>query len=144
MKSFEIYFLINSNYSWLFFRYDVVNINLSDKPDWFYDKSPEGKVPAIELPNGETLYESLILADYLDEKYPERPLYPRDPLAKAKDKLLMEKFNRVIRGIYKMLLHEGFSPEIMDDVKTGLDLFEKEMCIRKTKFLGGKVVTYWF
>lgn len=97
-------------------------------------------MPALEFPNGETLYESLIIADYLDEKYPERPLYPRDPLAKAKDKLLMEKFNRVIRGIYKMLLHEGFSPEIMDDVKSGLDLFEKEMCIRKTKFLGGKSV----
>ncbi|KAK6627682.1 hypothetical protein RUM44_010161 [Polyplax serrata] len=118
-------------------KYEVVNINLTDKPDWFFDKSPEGKVPALEFPNGETLYESLIIADYLDEKYPDRPLYPKDPLAKAKDKLLMEKFNRVIRGIYKMVGHDGFSPEIMDDVKSSLDLFENEMCIRKTKFLGG-------
>ncbi|KAL0279957.1 UNVERIFIED_CONTAM: hypothetical protein PYX00_001397 [Menopon gallinae] len=118
-------------------KYEVVNINLNDKPDWFFDKSPEGKVPAIELENGVTLYESLIIANYLDEQYPERPLYPKDPLAKAKDKLLMEKFNRVIRGIYNMMLQKGFSTEAMDDVKSGLDLFEQEIAMRKTKFLGG-------
>lgn len=100
-------------------------------------------MPAIELENGVTLYESLIIANYLDEQYPERPLYPKDPLAKAKDKLLMEKFNRVIRGIYNMMLQKGFSTEAMDDVKSGLDLFEQEIAMRKTKFLGGKCWCVW-
>ena len=79
----------------LFFRYDVVNVNLTEKPEWLYDKSPLGKVPTLEFENGDTLYESLIIADYLDEKYPQKPLYPKDPLKKAKDKLLVEQFNKV-------------------------------------------------
>ena len=28
--------------------HDVVNINLIEKPDWFLQKNPDGKVPVIE------------------------------------------------------------------------------------------------
>lgn len=72
-----------------------MNVNLTEKPEWLYEKSPLGKVPALELESGDCIYESLIIADYLDEKYPQRPLYPKDPLKKAKDKLLVEQFNKV-------------------------------------------------
>jgi len=77
----------------------VVNINLYSKPDWYYDKSPYGKVPALELENGEVLYESLIIADYLDEKYRAHVLHSTDPLQKAKDRLLIEEFNRVFQPL---------------------------------------------
>lgn len=79
----------------IYFRYDIVNINISSKPDWFYDKSPLGKIPALELDTGDVLYESLIIVDYLDERYHSHPLHPKDPLQKAKDRLLIEQFNRV-------------------------------------------------
>lgn len=60
-----------------------------------YDKSPMGKVPALELDNGEVLYESLIIADYLDEKYHAHRLHAKDPLQKAKDQLLLKQFSKV-------------------------------------------------
>lgn len=82
-------------FSVFFFRYDVVNINIASKPDWFYDKSPLGKIPALELDTGDVLYESLIIVDYLDERYHAHALHPKDPLQKAKDRLLIEQFNRV-------------------------------------------------
>lgn len=66
------------------------------------EKSPLGKVPCLELENGDTLYESLVIAEYLDEAYPEHRLFPADPLAKAKDKLLIERFNDVITTMYKV------------------------------------------
>ena len=75
-----------------------MNINLTDKPEWLYEKSPLGKIPALELESGDCIYESMIIADYLDEKYPQRPLYPKDPLKKAKDKLLIDQFNKVCSG----------------------------------------------
>lgn len=86
------------------FRYDVVYVNLTRKPDWLIEKSPLNKVPCIELEGGETLYESLIIADYLDDAYPQNKLYPSNPLAKAKDKLLIDRFNAVITTIYKVFL----------------------------------------
>lgn len=68
---------------------------MASKPDWLYDKSPLGKIPALELDNGDVLYESLIICDYLDEKYPQNPLHSTDPLQKAKDRLLIEQFSKV-------------------------------------------------
>ena len=85
------------------YSYDVVFVNLTNKPEWLVEKSPLGKVPCLELDANNVLYESLIIADYLNEAYPENNLYPQDPLPKAKDKLLVERFNCVITAIYKVL-----------------------------------------
>lgn len=82
--------------------YDVVYINLTHKPEWLVEKNPLSKVPTLEFENGDILYESLIIADYLDEAYPENSLYPNDPLLKAKDKLLIERFNSFITAMYKV------------------------------------------
>jgi glutathione S-transferase len=46
--------------------------------------SPMGKVPFLVLESGESLSESQVILDYLEEAYPERPLYPADHLAKAR------------------------------------------------------------
>jgi pyrimidodiazepine synthase len=78
-----------------FFRYDVVNINLQEKPEWYFLKNPLGKVPALETESGDCIYESLIIADYLDEIYPQTPLHSRDSMQKAKDRILIERFGSV-------------------------------------------------
>lgn len=46
--------------------------------------NPQMRVPALELPGGEVLTQSLAIIEYLDETYPEPPLLPADPLARAK------------------------------------------------------------
>lgn len=45
-------------------------------------RSPHGKVPALG-DGGVTLYESSAIVEYLEERYPEPPLLPRDPAARA-------------------------------------------------------------
>lgn len=91
--------------TYVLFSYDIVNIKLSDKPEWFLEKYPLGKVPAIETESGDSLYESLIISDYLDEKYPERPLQPKDPMQKAKDRILVEHFSKVsITAVFLLLI----------------------------------------
>lgn len=116
--------------------HDVVNIKLSDKPEWYFERNPLGKVPAIETESGDCLYESLIIADYLDEKYPETPLQPKDPMQKAKDRILVEHFSKIPANIYK--LFHG-TDDTFDAILTDLDLFEKELTVRATRFFGGDV-----
>lgn len=77
---------------------------MTDKPEWLIEKSPLGKVPCIEFEDGQVLYESLIIADYLNEAHPEPNLYPSDPKAKAKDKILIERFNGLISLMYKVIV----------------------------------------
>ena len=45
--------------------------------------SPMGKVPYAEI-DGTRVSESEVILEYLEDKYPEKPLLPKDPLARAK------------------------------------------------------------
>ena len=47
-------------------EFEVTYINLSDKPDWFLEISPHGKVPVL-LVDDVPLFESNAIAEYLDE-----------------------------------------------------------------------------
>ena len=42
------------------------------------ERNPYGKIPVIE-DDGKILFESCIINEYLDEKYPDPPLMPMDP-----------------------------------------------------------------
>ena len=43
----------------------------------------------------QVLYESTICDDYLNDAYPQNPLYPTDPYEKAHTKLMMYNFSKV-------------------------------------------------
>jgi maleylacetoacetate isomerase len=45
--------------------------------------NPQGLVPTLELDDGTRLTQSLAIMEWLDEKYPEPPLLPRDSVARA-------------------------------------------------------------
>ena len=60
-------------------------IEPDDRPDWFWDLSPRGKVPLLIV--GETaLFESQAICEYLEEAHPEPPLMPADPIWRARDR----------------------------------------------------------
>jgi glutathione S-transferase len=70
-------------------------------------RSPHGKVPAIT--DGDvTLYESTPIVEYLEERYPEPALLPRDPAARARVRIeefeatlyVSEAFGKVARQVF--------------------------------------------
>ena len=53
--------------------------------------SPLGKVPAMTTEDGGHISESSVCCDYLEEAYPDsNPLYPSDPLARARVRQVMK------------------------------------------------------
>jgi maleylpyruvate isomerase len=54
------------------------------KAPGFVALNPQGLVPALELDDGTILTQSLAIIEWLDEKYPEPPLLPKDPILRAK------------------------------------------------------------
>ena len=65
-------------------EFDVTYIDLREKPDWFLEISPHGKVPVLKV-DDEILFESNAIAEYLDEAVAPR-LHPEDPIARAKNR----------------------------------------------------------
>ena len=58
------------------------NCRPSQKDEWLA-RSPVGKVPILEFDGG-SLAESQVICEYLEDTYPRVPLYPKDPIAKAR------------------------------------------------------------
>ena len=52
--------------------------------------NPTGKVPAMTTEAGDSLSESSVLLEYIEEAYPDMPLYPADPAARGKVRQLMK------------------------------------------------------
>jgi glutathione S-transferase len=72
--------------------YDIIAVDLRKKeqkhPE-FLQLNPYGKVPVV-TDDSTILYESCIINEYLDEKYPKPPLMPSDFGARAKVRLLID------------------------------------------------------
>uniref|UniRef100_A0A8C6MLH1 Glutathione S-transferase omega n=1 Tax=Moschus moschiferus TaxID=68415 RepID=A0A8C6MLH1_MOSMO len=77
-------------------RHEVININLKNKPEWFFKKNPSGLVPVLETSLGQLICESAITCEYLDEAYPGKKLLPGDPYEKACQKMVFESFSKVL------------------------------------------------
>jgi len=66
--------------------------------DDFSRISPRGEVPA--LVDGETaIFDSTIILDYIEEKWPEPPLMPADPAARAELRMLEEMCDTQLEAI---------------------------------------------
>ncbi|MEM7221972.1 MAG: glutathione S-transferase family protein [Pseudomonadota bacterium] len=50
--------------------YDLEFISLRDKPQWFLDISPNGQVPVLITDQGQALFESDAIVEYIEEAYP--------------------------------------------------------------------------
>ncbi|WP_256478909.1 glutathione S-transferase family protein [Chroococcidiopsis sp. CCMEE 29] len=68
--------------------HQTIYIDLANKPDWFRQISPLGKVPLLKV-GAEVLFESAVICEYLDETTPGS-LHPLDPFEKAKHRAWIE------------------------------------------------------
>jgi len=72
-------------------QYDKVNVDITKqeqkKPEYLAI-NPYGKVPTLQ-DDGTTVYESSIIMEYLNDKYPNPPLMPADPGQRARARVLM-------------------------------------------------------
>jgi len=72
-------------------------IDLADKPDWFVKTSPLGRVPILQV-DGAVLFESQVIAEYLDEITPGS-IHPADPLQKARQRSWIEFASETLNAI---------------------------------------------
>ena len=72
--------------------WDGVTVSLAKKdqkrPEHL-GRNPYGKIPVID-DDGKILFESCIINEYLDEKYPNPPLMPKDPFLRGRGRILVD------------------------------------------------------
>lgn len=65
----------------------MVPVDLANRTPAFFTLNPAGKVPVLVEPDGTTVFDSTIIAEYLEDHYPDPPMYRADRLA---DRLMEE------------------------------------------------------
>jgi glutathione S-transferase len=87
--------------------FERVMVDLSDKPGWFQEISPLGKVPLLRVRPGEQedgrdtlLFESAVILEYLEDSQP-RPLHPAEPLARARHRAWIEFGSALLAAIWR-------------------------------------------
>ncbi|WP_295390003.1 glutathione S-transferase N-terminal domain-containing protein [uncultured Thiodictyon sp.] len=83
---------------------DVVDVDAKHLPDEVMDANPYGTVPTL-VDRDLRLYESRIIMEYLDERFPHPPLLPVDPVSRANARLFMY---RITHDWYQ-LMGRGFN-----------------------------------
>ena len=71
--------------------------------------SPVGKIPALTTSDGLHLSETTVICDYLEEVYPERPLYPAEPGPRARVRQIMKVSELYLELSSRRLIAYAFS-----------------------------------
>lgn len=88
--------------------YEIVPIDLraqEQKTPDYLKMNPYGKVPVL-TDDAAVLYESCVINEYLEEKYPNPPLMPKEPGQKAKARILIDYGMTHFDGPYQKLRME--------------------------------------
>ncbi|KAJ4804568.1 Chloride intracellular channel protein 1 [Rhynchospora pubera] len=65
--------------------YQLKLVNLSDKPDWFLEINPDGKVPVYKDDDEKWVPDSDVIVQIIEEKYPEPSLVTPSEYSNVKD-----------------------------------------------------------
>jgi glutathione S-transferase len=101
-------------------EYETVVVDLDDRPAWIYEKNPLGRVPVLEE-DAFVLPESAVIMEYLEERYPEPPLWPADPAERAAGRLLVERFDQLSRPYYALRRGDEDARDRLGDELAKLD-----------------------
>jgi glutathione S-transferase len=109
--------------------YEIRYIDLQNKPEWFMQKSPFGKVPILDV-DGEVLFESQVIAEFVDESTEGR-LHPEDPLARAKNRAMIE--------VVSTLIGDSFGAQLAqteDEARKKVDVARQRLGVLDKSFVG--------
>ena len=77
---------------------EIANVTGPELPEDLMDLNPYHTVPTL-VDRDLTLYDSRVIIEYLDERFPHPPLMPVDPVARANNRLYRYRIQRDIYGL---------------------------------------------
>jgi RNA polymerase-associated protein len=105
-------------------------VDLKNKPSDLVQRNPYGKVPVLVDGDG-VIYESAIIDEYLDEKFPEVRLMPADLLLRAKARIWVDYMSTRLHAAASDITHDREPEKARARLEQHLTALDKEMAGRK-------------
>ncbi|CAM5784959.1 glutathione S-transferase N-terminal domain-containing protein [Castellaniella caeni] len=94
--------------------FEIRDIDLYNKPEDIAVMNPYGQVPIL-VERDLILYESNIINEYIDERFPHPQLMPADPIMRARTRLFLYNFEKELFVHVSTLENRGISDEKLRD-----------------------------
>ena len=94
------------------------NITYGGGDEWL-SISPVGKIPAITTDEGVQLSETTVICEYLEETYPDKPLFPDDRVSRARVRQIMKVAELYLELSSRSLIAYAFSGKEAPEVVAG-------------------------
>jgi glutathione S-transferase len=101
-------------------EFEAIELDLTDRPAWIYEKNVTGRVPVIE-DDGWLLPESAVIMEYLEERYPEPALLAADPADRALARLRIFRHDSLAAPYYALRRGEDGAAQRLDEELARLD-----------------------
>ncbi|GAA0231205.1 glutathione S-transferase N-terminal domain-containing protein [Castellaniella daejeonensis] len=90
--------------------FEIRDIDLYNKPEDIAVMNPYGQVPIL-VERDLVLYESNIINEYIDERFPHPQLMPADPIMRARTRLFLYNFEKELFVHVSTLENRGITDE---------------------------------
>jgi glutathione S-transferase len=107
---------------------------LKNKSKELLERNPYGKVPVLE-DDGAVIYESAVIDEYLEEKYPQIPLMSKDPYQRARARIWIDFANTRLQQAAGNVAHDYQVEKSKEQMKQHLATLDQEM--RNREFIAG-------
>lgn len=119
-------------------NYELQNVNVKDTPDDLKDLNPYNEVPTL-VDRELVLYESNVIMEYLDERFPHPPLMPVDPVSRAQLRLMLYRIERDWYSLAKQLsdktkASDEVRKELRDSLTSVSPIFEQKPFFMSDEF----------
>jgi RNA polymerase-associated protein len=98
---------------------DVVSVTPGRFPEDLLDLNPDHSLPTL-VDRDLVLYDSRVIMEYLDERFPHPPLMPVDPVSRAQFRLALHRIERDWYGLAAQIEKEGQGkngPKLRSDLR---------------------------
>src|SRR5690606_10433535 len=112
---------------------EIVNVTPGRFPEDLLDLNPDHTLPTL-VDRELVLYDSRIIIEYLDERFPHPPLMPVDPVSRAQFRLALHRIERDWYGLANRL--DKAQPGSAEAEKARTEL--RELVIQYTDFVRAK------
>jgi RNA polymerase-associated protein len=117
--------------------FEIKDVDLFNKPEDINVMNPYGQVPIL-VERDLVLYESNIINEYIDERFPHPQLMPADPVARARTRLFLFNFEREL-FVHVQTLENSNNPKLIEKAKPAIRdrLVQLAPVLLKNKYMLG-------
>ncbi|MBQ8828846.1 MAG: glutathione S-transferase N-terminal domain-containing protein [Burkholderiaceae bacterium] len=122
--------------------FEIRDIDLYHKPEDINVMNPYGEVPIL-VERDLVLYESNIINEYIDERFPHPQLMPPDPVMRARVRLLLFNFEREIFQYVRVLENKESDEASRDEARKIIrtQLMRLTPVVSRSKYVFGDDLT---